>query len=154
MWPCRLVDWLIRFLPIKAGQDYLIRHHVSGCAACRGILAAEEEVRAVMFQEQDLLSVKDFRPELERHWRTSPKIQPRSHPLVWQWVSAAAALVVIVLSSLWLYRGFGGEGEVIPDQKLRIDYVKIEGEPARAYVYQPQGSDMTLVWVEKNGEGE
>jgi len=38
--------------------------------------------------------------------------------------------------------------------QLQIDYIRIGSETARAYVFQPQDSNMTLVWVEKNGEGE
>lgn len=154
MWPCRMVDQLIQILPVKAWQDFLIRRHVPGCAACMGMLAAKEEVRAVMIQEQDLVGVKNFWPEVKRQLHESLKIPDRLQTPVWKWVSVAAALVVMVLTGLWLYQGFGGNGAAEAGQKLQIDYVKIEDKPARAYVYKPHGADMTLVWVEKNGEGE
>ncbi len=154
MWPCRIVDRLIRIFPFKAGQDFFIRHHVSGCTTCSEMLAAKEEVRAVMIQEQDLLGVEDFWPEVKRQRHMSPKnhFLPQVH--FWKWISVATALIVMLLTSLWLYRGFRGEGEVNPHPKLWIDYVKIEEKPAHAYIFKPQGADMTLVWVEKNGEGE
>ena len=149
-----MVDRLIRILPVKAWQDFLIRRHVSGCAACMGMLAAEEEVRAVMIQEQDLLGIKDFWPEVKLQLLEGPRIPVRSLKPLWQWVSVTAALAVMVITSFWLYKDFGREETAGGGQRLLIDYVKIEDKPARAYVYKPQGVDMTLVWVEKNGEGE
>ena len=154
MWPCRMIDRLIQMVPLKAWQDILIRRHVSGCPACQGKLAAKEEVRAVMIQKQDLVEVKDFWPEIKRSLFTEPKIPARTYRSFWQGAAIAAGLVVIILTSLWLYWGFRGNGATDPGHKLLIDYVKIEDKPARTYVFKPQGADMTLVWVEKNGEGE
>ena len=155
MWQCRMADRMIRFLPVKAWQDYLIRRHVSECSACMGKLAAKEEIRAVMIQEQDLVEVKDFWPEVKQRMQMSSKTLPRFQHPAWQWVSAGAALIVVVLVGFWLVRGFGGgERTAMSGQKLQIDYVKIEDKPAQTYVYKPQGADMTLVWVEKIGESE
>ena len=155
MWQCRLTDRMIRFFPVKAWQNYLIKRHVSECSACLGKLAAKEEVRAVMIQEQDLVEVKDYWPEVKQRMQMSPNTLPRIPNKAWQWASAAVALIVLVLIGFWLVRGFsGGERTAISEQKLQIDYVRIEDKPAQTYVYKPQGADMTLVWVEKIGESE
>ncbi len=154
MWRCRMVDLLIRVLPVKAWQDLLIRRHVTGCAACTGKLAAREEALAVLVQERDLVSVKDFWPAISHRLRPGEVEKAQAPSPTWRWVAVAAGLLAAVGASLWLHRGPVGNDSADLSRKLQIDYIRIGGEPARAYVFQPQDVNMTLVWVEKNSEGE
>jgi hypothetical protein len=153
MWRCRTVELLIRVLPVSAWQDFLIRRHVPGCAACSAKLAAREEAQAVLVHERDLLSVRDFWPAVSRRLRSGVRREARPQ-LARRWVSVAVGLLVVGLVSVLLLRVPVDEGSLGAGEKLRIDYVRVGEEPARAYVFQPQDADVTLVWVERSGEGE
>ena len=154
MWRCRMVDGLIRFLPVKAWQDVLIRRHAMTCRDCLGKLAAPEEVKSFLVQEEDLVEVRDFWPVVKGRLQTGLIRQRRAFRPFWTWVSAAAGLIVVILAGFWLLTGNReGSGPEL-GRSLHINYVRIEDKPARAYVFHPQDVDMTLVWVEKNGEGE
>ncbi len=151
---CRTVELLIRVLPVNAWRDLLIRRHVPGCAACSRKLAAREEALAVLIQERDLVFVRDLWPAVSRRLRSSVARETRASLPAWQWVSVAVGLLIVGLVSIWLHRAPIEEISADASQRLQIDYVRVGDEPARAYVFQPQDADMTLVWVEKNGEGE
>ena len=159
MWRCRMVEGLFRFLPFSAWQDWLIRRHVLGCPQCSAKLAALDEVRALLVQEQELGVGADLWPVEKSRLRTG--LQPKTAAStggvfhsIGRWAAIAVGLTVAAATSLWLYRGNRGVETTDRSEKMRIDYIRIEDRPARAYVYQPQDMDMTLVWVEKNGEGE
>ena len=154
MWRCRMVDLLIRVLPVKTWQDFLIRRHVTGCAACTSRLAAREEALAILIQERDLVSVRDFWPAVSQKLRPGAGAKIQTPNPVWRWAVVAAGLLAAVGASLWLDRGPVGGASADLSRQLQIDYIRIGSETARAYVFQPQDSNMTLVWVEKNGEGE
>ncbi|MGB2906681.1 MAG: hypothetical protein WBB73_06255 [Candidatus Aminicenantaceae bacterium] len=154
MWLCKMVDLLIPILPVSVWKDRLIQWHVPGCAACSRKLAAREEAIAVLVQERELVSVKDFWPVVSHRLRSGVKREARPSRQAWQWVSVALVLAVMAMTNIWLNRAPFEEASADLTQKLQIDYIRIGDEPARAYVFQPQGVNMTLVWIEKNGEGE
>ena len=154
MWRCRMVDLLIRVLPVRAWQDLLIRRHVTGCAACTAKLAAREEALAVLVQERDLVSVRDFWPAVSPRLHSGPAARSKAPNTTWRWAAVAAGLLAAVGAGLWLHRGPVGDVSADLSRKLQIDYIRIGDEPARTYVFQPQDVNMTLVWVEKDSEGE
>lgn len=154
MWRCRMVDGLIRFLPFRAWQDLLIRRHAMKCADCLGKLAAAEEVRSLLVQEEDLVEILDFWSAVRPRLHVKPPVRGRTFGPFWTWVSAAAGLLVVILTGFWLLKDNGAPDDPEYGLGLHIDYVKIEDKPARAYVFHPKDVEMTLVWVEKDGEGE
>jgi hypothetical protein len=62
------------------------------------------------------------------------------------------------VTGLWLLRrdsrisGLPASNLPGPD-RFELEYVRIGGETANAYVYQPQNSDMVLVWAGKSSQG-
>jgi len=154
MWRCRMVDWLIRFLPIRFIQDILIRRHIAGCGICSERLAKREEVRSLLVREQDLGFVADFQPEAKPGLEGGSKQRPASLFPGWKWVWAAAGLTVVLLAGIWWQLGTGTRQAPETEQRFQLNFVRIGDKPARTYVYQPQNVEMTLVWVEKNAEGE
>ena len=49
-----------------------------------------------------------------------------------------------------------GDGKEVPiirqdpsHRSLRTGYIRVGGQPAGAYIYQPQGADIIIVWAEK-----
>jgi hypothetical protein len=55
---------------------------------------------------------------------------------------------------LWLLRGVQTVAvrtdDARPAGRFEINYINVDGAPAQAYIYQPQGSDMIIVWAGKN----
>jgi hypothetical protein len=70
----------------------------------------------------------------------------------WGWAVVTAFLVVLVTAFL-LLRDF--RPERIPaatnvPPRFELEYIRVGGQPANAVVYQPQGSDLIVVWAGKN----
>jgi hypothetical protein len=113
----------------------------------------------MLVQEQELGEVVDFWPVVKTRLKSEP--QPKTAASTGglirptgRWAAAAVGVAVVAATSLWLYRENKRPEAHDPSEKLRINYISIEDQPARAYIYQTLDMDMTLVWVEKNGEGE
>jgi hypothetical protein len=70
----------------------------------------------------------------------------------WGWAVATTFLVVLVTAFL-LLRDF--RPERIPaatnvPPRFELEYIRVSGQPANAVVYQPQGSNLIVVWAGKN----
>jgi hypothetical protein len=70
----------------------------------------------------------------------------------WGWAVATGFLIVLV-TGLWLLKDF--RPERIPaatnvPPRFELEYIRVGGQPANAVVYQPQGSDIIVVWAGKN----
>jgi hypothetical protein len=61
--------------------------------------------------------------------------------------------LVVALAGLWLMRESAGPGSEAgagaPPERFEIAYVRIGGQPAQTFVYQPQGTDTVFVWAQK-----
>jgi len=70
----------------------------------------------------------------------------------WGWAVATAFLVVLITGFLLLkdFRPEGTASTAALPARFELDYVRIGGQPANAVVYQPQGSDMIIVWAGKS----
>jgi hypothetical protein len=69
----------------------------------------------------------------------------------WGWAVAAASLGAVLLGFLF-WRDFR-TGRVSADAvpaRFVLAYVRVGGQPANTVVYQPQGSDMIIVWAGKS----
>jgi hypothetical protein len=66
----------------------------------------------------------------------------------WGWAVAGALLGVLLLSFL-LLKDFqpGRVSAGVTAARFKLEYVRVGGQPANAVVYQPQGSDMIIVWA-------
>jgi hypothetical protein len=71
--------------------------------------------------------------------------------LRWGWAVATASLGAVLLGFLFLrdFRTGRVSADAVP-ARFELDYVRVGGQPANAVVYQPQGSDMIIVWAGKN----
>jgi hypothetical protein len=72
---------------------------------------------------------------------------------LWRWASSAAMLLVLAVAGFWLLRQAGKEVPVADrirsPERFELDYIRVSGQPAGAYIYQPQGADIIIVWAEK-----
>jgi hypothetical protein len=157
---CRIVDYLIRALPGRIFQEALIRLHVERCPRCESGLASREMARRCLNQEIDIEADPAFvRKVLAKAARgTSPgesrrtRIRPSS-----RWAYAAAALVIGLGAVFWFFEGRkDGPGRNIGTTvKFRINYLNVDGTPADALVIQPRGSDLVIIWADRDSrDGE
>ncbi len=153
---CKTVDRLYAALPLRPFRDWLIRAHMERCPRCQAGLLSREEAK-------DLLVGPDQVGGADALWRrisgeagrvaAVPGPAPARGILAWRWASAAAMAAVIALTGFWLLReverpGFDANA-IAPAERFQIDYVNVGGEPARTFVYQPQGTDTVFVWASK-----
>ncbi len=152
MYRCKIIDFLFTFIPIKRWQGFLIRRHIQKCPSCLIKLADADEVRSLVIQESELEGMEDLWPAVKAglsEGRGEARI-----PLWfrWKWVYASAFLAVVLAGLIWLYFVFipgKGSSEEPFGEQFQINYIKIENEPAQAYVFRPRDSNTFFVWVEK-----
>jgi len=153
---CRTVDRLYAALPLRPFRDWLIRTHMDRCPRCQAGLLSREEAKT-------LLVGPDQVGGTDRLWRriageavcagSSARSLPSPAGAVWRWAAAAAMAAAIALTGFWLLREVGRSGPeatlVAAAGRFRIDYVRVGGEPAQTFIYQPQGTDTVFVWASR-----
>jgi hypothetical protein len=154
---CKLVEFLFTALPLKKWQDFLIRCHMQKCPRCQEELASRRDILELIIREEQIAEGDGlwdgFQSKLREDQRTEKSI-PASQ---WKWAYGVVAAFVIV-AGIFVVSNISqwGNGSIedISGDHFRINYLRIEGEPAQAYLYQPQGTDMILVWAQKSTTGE
>ena len=157
MLPCKTVEILYDVLPSNAWRAWLVRRHMEKCPACMKKLADIEEARALLAAppkpeewaglRHRLLRAPEAREAVER---SRGRKEERGVRI---WAPRAAMLLVLIIAGFWLVRESGREvfrtDAVAPPERFELDYIRVGGHPASAFVYQPQGADMIIVWAEK-----
>ena len=156
MFRCRMSDFFFGLVPSRTWRDFLIGLHIEKCPRCQSRLVSREEARALLVRTGDLSGIENLWPgvrsELGKANQTGHRARTRP---VWKWGWAwGAAAVLATITGIWLLRGFRTSDMPtsslpLPD-RFELEYVRIGGEAANAYVYQPQNSDMVLVWAGRN----
>ncbi len=157
MWRCKLVDILDRLVPLKAWRGYLIEKHRERCPRCLALLASREEARRFLVRADDVVPGLDLWPSLRKALaRTQPLGGPAAAvpAFVRKRALALAGAVLLAVFGLWFLRsGISVRTDrtaASSDDGFKINYIRIGGEPATAYIYQPKGTDMVVVWAERN----
>lgn len=153
MFKCKLID-LLFIIPISRWREFLIRNHYEKCPECSRDLAESEEVRNLLIKEVEESELSGFWTALKARYRN------RSHRRLpffisnRKWIYQAAGSVLIAVLAVWVFLSVNpnGKGETV--ESFRINYIKIDNQPAQTYIYHPKDSDMVLVWAEKSSEGE
>jgi hypothetical protein len=151
---CKVVDVLYAAIPLSAVRDFLIRRHIERCGRCQARLISRSEAGALFVKPRDVGSTGDL------WWRIEPRVGrpvpvPARTPAGsrWEWAAAVAAALFFAAAGFWLLRGVRSEKVSVellrPADRFEINYINVGGAPAQAYIYQPQGSDMIIVWAEK-----
>jgi hypothetical protein len=153
MLSCNAADFLYRSVPVRAGRAFLVRFHFERCPSCRKQLGGAAEARSLLAQNADFRAsealwqrvARSLAEPDEKSLRRSSRTARRP---VWQW--AAAGVVVALLAGYWVFRDFrpgGVPAAASAPARFELEYVRVGGLPANAYVYQPQGSDTVMVWA-------
>jgi len=155
MTSCNAANLLYRLVPVKPWRALLIRVHFDRCPGCQKELAGAAEARSLFVQEAD------FRPA-DALWRGIARSLAESDDKtaerpgivlsdrMWRW--AAAGIVIAFLAGYWAWKDFrpaGAPSVAAVSARFELEYVRVGGRPADAYVYQPQGSDIIIVWAGK-----
>ena len=124
----------------------------------QALLASREEAARLLVREDGVAIGSRLWPGIEAviagesgRERSRAGIREMRTVSRWGWAAAAALLGVLVIGFL-LLRDFRPEwaSTDVVQARFELDYVRIGGQPANAVIYQPQGSDMIVIWVEKS----
>ncbi len=156
---CKTVSFFYALIPLRTWRAFLIRRHIEGCAHCQAGLASRAETRPLFVQERTLDIGRtlwaDVEPGLAEVVMSAARRTHRRAPLVShrrQW-AVAAALLLLFVTGYWIFKGFQPEAvsaAAAAPERFELAYVRVDGRPAEVMIYQPQGSDMIIIWAGKN----
>jgi anti-sigma factor RsiW len=156
---CKTVELFYALVPLKPWRGFLIRSHIENCPHCQADLALREAVESLLVRETAVDIGRPLWAEVESvlvEDSAAERMKDRAVQLPvmrrWGWAVATAFLIVLV-TSFWLLKDFRPEGAsptAAVSARFELEYVRVGGQPASAVVYQPQGSDIIIIWAGKN----
>lgn len=150
---CKIVHFLFSLFPLKIWQNFLIGFHVEKCEACRRELAGQDEIKALLYQESDVEDFREIWPDVKEKIVVSVGKRKALFSTRLNRAVATGSLMILILAGALFYsvhiRG-GGSAEQSPGNNFRINSIRVGDEPATPFLYQPQDSDMIIVWAEKS----
>jgi hypothetical protein len=157
MFRCKTVEFLFDALPIGAGRAFLLRMHIDACPSCRKRILSLEESKALLVPPLASDAWAGLRRRLQSQVENTalgqtPAGQGRYAKFL-RWATSAAMLCVLVAAGFWLFREPANKapiaGRIRPSDRFELEYIRVGGQPAGAYIYQPEGNDIIIVWAEK-----
>jgi len=155
-----MVEFFYALVPLKPWRGYLLRRHIEDCPRCLAGLASREEAGSLLVQERAVDFGGSLWTKVEAALLEGSSAEVTKNQVVhpadvrrWGWAVATAFLGVLLISFFFLH-GFRPErvsADAVP-ARFELEYVRVGGQPADAVVYQPQGSDMIIVWAGKSPE--
>ena len=155
---CKTVEFFYSLIPLKPWRGLLIRRHIENCPRCQTDLASREEAGSLLVQEGADIA-DSLWPEVEKALLAGPggkHVKERTiRPMDMRrrgWAVAAVFLFVLIAGFLLLkdFRPEGVSSSAAVPARFELEYVRVGGQPANTVVYQPQGSDMIIVWAGKS----
>lgn len=156
---CKTVEIFYALVPLKLWRGFLIRRHVEKCSRCQAGLASQEAVGSLLVQEWQVNISRPLWLEVESvlredSGRKSVKERAAQFSAMrrWGWAVATAFLVVLMAGFLLLkdFRPEDAASAAAVPARFELEYVRVGGLPANTVIYQPQGSDMIIVWAGKS----
>jgi hypothetical protein len=156
---CKTVNFFYALIPLSRWRDFLIRRHIEGCAHCQVGLASRAESRSLFVQEETVRIDRTLWAAVERGLALEPGESTETirrqapaglHGLRWAF---AASLLFILVTGYWILRDYQPEAvSIVAAVPVRFElaYVRVNGQPADVVIYQPQGSEMIIIWAGKN----
>ena len=151
MFRCRMVNFLFSIFPLKIWQDFLLLKHIQNCPACQENLASLEETRSLLIQEGEVGNLEGLWPKVKVQLTKEKRKEKFFRLPRWGWTVGAAGLLIALILGVWLFRSanIGKRSEEL-DRPFQIKYIRVHDKPARAYLFQPQDSNMIIIWAEEN----
>jgi hypothetical protein len=127
---------------------------MESCGACQKALVSRREAEALFVKPGDLGRAGDLWKRIERSpGRQVPVPEKAARLLTWEWAAGAALVLLLAAASFWLLRDVQTAAVradfARPAERFEINYIKVGGAPAQAYIFQPKGADMIIVWAGK-----
>jgi hypothetical protein len=151
---CKIVNALYAAVPSRLFRDVLIRTHLEKCEACQARLVSRQEAEALFVKPKDVGAVGGLWRTIDRRAGQETIVpEKRLAGFRWEWAAGTAMFLILAAAGFWLLRGVQ-TGAVRADyarpaDRFEITYINVGGAPAQAYIYQPAGSDMIIVWAGK-----
>jgi hypothetical protein len=150
---CKIVNLLLSLFPFSFWQDFLIRSHVQKCDGCMSRVASRDEVKALIFREDDVQDFQDLWPAVKAELITKEKEKKAGFSVNRRLAFAAAGIVAVCLAGFLFFNllfrnGIPSERE--GEARFQINSIRVGDKPATPFVYQPKDSDMILVWADKS----
>jgi hypothetical protein len=155
---CKTVEFFYALIPLRPWRDLLIRRHLERCPSCLAGLASREEAGRLLVQEAGASVSRSFWSGVaagiaeDSGGKMAGDSQIPLLPARRWGLAVATAFLGVLLIGLFFWRDLRPE-RVSADAvqaRFELEYVRVGGQPANAVIYQPQGSDMIIVWAEKN----
>lgn len=156
---CKTVSFFYALIPWGRWRGFLIRRHIEGCPHCQSRLASRAESRSLFVQEGTMSGGRTLWTAVESELADETTGPTGTHghraPTGWRprrWAVAAALLLVLV-AGYWVHKDFQPEAvsaEAAAPERFELAYARVDGQPANVVIYQPQDSDMIIVWAGKN----
>ena len=153
----KTVEFLYAVVPLALWRGFLIRRHIEKCPDCQALLASREEAGRLLVREDGVAVGRGLWAGVEafiagESGREKSKAGILQIPSVsrWGWAVATAFLGVLLISFFFL-KNFRPERVSADSVRagFELEYIRVGGQPANAMIYQPQGSDMIIVWATK-----
>ncbi len=154
---CKIFEYAFSLVPLKKWQDFLIRLHMERCPDCQKTLISREDVQGVTIQEGQCVDTESLWDGFEEKVREAKRNKQHVFSPRWSWAYGIAVVLVFVAATIWFVwspQFRRAQVEESLNGHFRINYIRIENEPAQAYIFQPQNSHMIIVWAQKNISGE
>lgn len=156
---CKMVELFYALIPWKPWQGLLIRLHIEKCSSCQAGLASRKAVGPLLVQERGVDIVRPLWTGVEAALREDSDRErargravhlPAMRP--WGWAVALAFLFVLIAGFLLMkeFRPEGAASAAAVPARFELEYVRVGGQLANTVVFQPQGSDMIIVWAGKS----
>lgn len=151
---CKIVNALYDAIPSRPFRDFLIWAHLDKCEGCQARLVSRHEAETLFVKPEQVGAVSGLWRMIDRRASLETVVsQKKPAGLRWEWAAGAATFLVLAAASLWLLRDVQTAAVradyARPADRFEINYINVGGAPAQAYIYQPQGSDMIIVWAGK-----
>jgi hypothetical protein len=130
---------------------------MENCPNCQKTLISREDVQRITIQENQCGDSDSLWDGFEEKVRKAKSDKPQALNPLWRWAYGAAVVFVIGAVAIWFVLSPQYRKSRIEESQnghFKINYMRIENEPAQAYLFQPQDSHMIIVWAQKNIRGE
>jgi len=151
---CKIVNALYAAVPSRVFRDYLIRTHLEKCDGCQARYISRSEAEALFIKPGNANPASGLWEKIECQIGQETAVpEQRLTGLRWEWAVGAVTFLVLAAASFWLLRGVQTKAVradyIWPAGRFGINYINVGGAPAQAFIYQPKGADIIIVWAEK-----
>ena len=111
-------------------------------------------VRSLLIKEVEANDLSEFWTSLKTRYKDRTNRRSPLFAASWKWMYQSVGLILFTVLAVWIFISVNSNGKNESIESFRINYIKIDNQPAQTYIYHPKDTNMVLVWAEKSTEGE